>query len=80
MSMSTSFTRKGPGRRHDYSGVRKKIHKNIHPYEEWMIRERCGALTETFMRRYWGYKRTYGIIAKKRKAFNLLINKVRRRK
>ena len=80
MSMSTSFTRKGPGRRHDYSGVRRKIHENIHPYYEWLIRERCGALTETFLRRYWKYKRNIGIFQRMRKVFNLLITKVRRRK
>ena len=80
MSMSNSFTRKGPGRRHDYSGVRRKIHENIHPYYEWLIRERCGALTETFLRRYWGYKCTYGTFIKMRKVFNLLTNKVRRGK
>ena len=80
MSMSTSFTRKGPGLRHDYSGVRRKIHKNIHPYYEWLIRERCGALTETFLRRYWKDKRSVGIFPKMRKVFTMLINKVRMRK
>lgn len=55
MSMSYSFTKKGPGRKHDYSGVYRKIHSGMTFRQQYLIREKCGAVTETFWRRYRRY-------------------------
>lgn len=54
--LSKSFTKKGTGRMHDFSGIIKKCRgKNIK--EEREIRRRCGAFTYTFFRKCLIYKK-----------------------
>lgn len=51
--LNPHFTRKGPGRIHCFAGVNKKIQSNdMNLEQEWATREKYGAITETFYKRY----------------------------
>ena len=50
--LSYSYTKKGSGRAHNYAGVRKQVDIDSPIEREYELRIKCGALTETFCRRY----------------------------
>ncbi len=48
---SKSFTKKGPGRRHNYMGLTPKFHA-VDVHREFDLRLLHGRLTDAFIRRY----------------------------
>lgn len=48
---SKSFTKKGPGRQHNYSGLNEKFHE-VDIHREFDLRVLHGRLTYQFVKRY----------------------------